>query len=47
MEIYIDGELYKTFDVNFDNGTSVETTDLQALGKQLEQGSYGESTDQN
>ncbi len=47
VEIYIDGELYKTFDVNFDNGTSVETTDLQALGKQLEQGSYGESTDQN
>ena len=47
VEIYIDGELYKTFDVNFDNGTSVETTDLQALGQQLEQGSYGENTDQD
>ena len=47
VEIYIDGELYKTFDVNFDNGTYVETTDLQALGEQLSQqgGSYGENTD--
>ena len=49
VEIYIDGELYKTFDVNFDNGTYVETTDLQALGEQLSQqgGSYGENTDED
>ena len=49
VEIYIDGQLYKTFDVNFDNGTKVETTDLQALGEQLEQqgGSYGENTDED
>ena len=38
-----------TFDVNFDNGTYVETTDLQALGEQLSQqgGSYGENTDED
>lgn len=35
MEIYIDGQLYKSYDVNFDNGTKVETTDLQGLGESL------------
>lgn len=35
VEIYIDGQLYKSYDVNFDNGTKVETTDLQGLGESL------------
>ena len=40
---------WRSFDVNFDNGTYVETTDLQALGEQLSQqgGSYGENTDED
>ena len=35
VEIYIDGTVYRTYDVNFDNGTVVETTDMQALGEFL------------
>lgn len=52
VEIYIDGTVYRTYDVNFDNGTVVETTDMQALGEFLsskgdESGEpSGESNDQ-
>lgn len=52
VEIYIDGNVYRTYDVNFDNGTVVETTDMQALGeflssKEDESGEpSGESNDQ-
>ncbi len=52
VEIYIDGTVYRTYDVNFDNGTVVETTDMQALGeflssKEDESGEpSGESNDQ-
>ncbi len=52
VEIYIDGTVYRTYDVNFDNGTVVETTDMQALGeflssKEDESGEpLGESNDQ-
>lgn len=52
VEIYIDGSVYRTYDVNFDNGTVVETTDMQALGeflssKEDESGEpSGESNDQ-
>lgn len=35
VEIYIDGELYLTYDVNFDTGVVVPTTDLQAVGEYL------------
>ena len=36
VEIYIDGELYLTYDVNFDTGVVVPTSDLQAVGQSLE-----------
>lgn len=39
VQILIEGEVYKTFDVNFDTGSVVETTDLQALGEFLERNS--------
>lgn len=46
VEIYIDGELYRSYDVNFDNGTQVETTDMQALAEYLERkGSQLDSND--
>ena len=46
MEIYIDSELYRSYDVNFDNGTQVETTDMQALAEYLERkGSQLDSND--
>lgn len=46
VEIYIDSELYRSYDVNFDNGTQVETTDMQALAEYLERkGSQLDSND--
>lgn len=46
VEIYIDSELYRSYDVNFDNGTQVETTDMQALAEYLERkGSQLDSDD--
>lgn len=37
VQIYIDEILYKSYDVNFDTGAQVETTDLQALGEYFKQ----------